>query len=159
MRTKLIRIASLICSVIILAVPARAFQQDSAPAEGQVLHILVNKSVVINNQAPVVRVLTSNPAAIEKVATSPTQIVVSGKGPGNSSLIIWDSHEHSQLLDVVVEPDISVLRAAIERSYPSQHITVETDGLRLILSGSVSSTRIVEDVVLRRPVGARQHDA
>src|ERR1051325_2036300 len=92
--TKPMRIASLIISVIMLAVPARAFQQNAAPPEGQVLHILVNKSVVINNQAPVMRVLTSNPAAIETVATSPTQIVVSGKAPGNSSLILWDSHEH-----------------------------------------------------------------
>jgi len=37
-----------------------ALQQGDAPAEGQVLHILVNKSVVINLQAPLKRVLTSN---------------------------------------------------------------------------------------------------
>jgi pilus assembly protein CpaC len=122
-------------------------QQQAAQPEGQVLHVLINKSVVINTQAPITRILTSNPNAIETVATSPTQVVVSGKAPGTSSLIIWDTPDHSQILDVVVEPDTTALRAAIERSYPGQQINVDTDGSRLILSGTVSSQKVIDDIV------------
>jgi pilus assembly protein CpaC len=122
-------------------------QQQAAQPEGQVLHVLINKSVVINTQAPITRILTSNPTAIETVATSPTQVVVSGKAPGTSSLIIWDTPDHSQILDVVVEPDTTALRAAIERSYPGQQINVDTDGSRLILSGTVSSQKVIDDIV------------
>ncbi|PYS32698.1 MAG: type II and III secretion system protein, partial [Acidobacteria bacterium] len=146
---RVIRIAALLCTLISAAAPLRAgFQQAAVtPAEGQVLHILVNKSVVINTQAPIIRILTSNPTVIETVATSPTQVVVSGKTPGTSSLIIWDMPDRSQILDVIVEPDIAGLRAAIERSYPGQQINVETDGARIILSGVVSSQKIIDDVV------------
>jgi pilus assembly protein CpaC len=101
---------------------------------------------VINTQTPITRILTSNPAAIEALATSTTQVVVSGKAPGTSSLIIWDTPDHSQILDVIVEPDISGLRAAVERGFPGQRINIDTDGTRILLSGTVSSQKIVDDV-------------
>src|SRR5438045_7404911 len=69
----------------------------AAQSEGQALHVFVGKSVVINVQAPVIRILSSNPAVIETLATSPTQIVVEGKTAGSSSLIFWDASGHSQM--------------------------------------------------------------
>ena len=51
------------------AIPARG------QSEGQALHVFVGKSVVINVQTPVTRILSSNPAVIDTLATSPTQIV------------------------------------------------------------------------------------
>jgi pilus assembly protein CpaC len=142
------RVAVFLCTLILGGRPLHGgAQQQAAQPEGQVLHILINKSVVINTQAPITRVLTSNPNAIETVATSPTQVVVSGKAAGTSSLIIWDTPDHSQILDVVVEPDTTALRAAIERSYPGQQINVDTDGARLVLSGTATSQKIIDDVV------------
>ena len=69
----------------------------AAQSEGQALHIFVGKSVVINLQSPVTRILSSNPAVIETLATSPTQVVVEGKAAGTSSLILWDISGHSQI--------------------------------------------------------------
>src|SRR5256885_8800992 len=88
----------------------------AAQSEGQALHVFVGKSVVINVQSPVIRILSSNPAVIETLATSPTQIVVEGKAAGASSLIFWDSTGHSQMLDVTVDVNISHLRTAIEQT-------------------------------------------
>lgn len=121
-------------------------QQETAPTEGQALHVLVGKSVVINVQSPMTRVLSSNPAAVETLATSPTQVVVEGKAAGNGSLILWDQSGHSQMLDVVVDVDVTGLRTAIERAYPNQHIEVQADGGRLILSGTVNDAHAVEDL-------------
>src|ERR1051325_2296663 len=73
------------------------------PAEGQTLHVLVGKSVVVNVSSPLTRVLSSNPNAIETMATSPTEVVVEGKAPGASSVILWDAAGHSQVLDVEVD--------------------------------------------------------
>jgi len=127
--------------------PAQAqTQQGTAPSEGQTLHVLVGKSVVVNVQAPLARVLSSNPAAVETIATSPTQVVVEGKSAGSSSLILWDQSGNSQMLDVVVDVDVTGLRSAIDRGYPNQHINVEADGGRLILSGVVSDSRAVDDL-------------
>lgn len=117
-----------------------------AQSEGQALHIFVGKSVVINLQTPVTRILSSNPAVIDTLATSPTQVVVEGKAPGASSLILWDTGGHSQMLDVTVDVNIAHLRTAIEQTYPGEQITVQSDGAHLILTGTVSDAKIAEEV-------------
>jgi len=133
-------IAALGTVLLLSTVPA------AAQSEGQALHVFVGKSVVINLQAPVIRILSSNPAVIDTLATSPTQIVVEGKSAGASSLILWDSTGHSQMLDVTVDVNISRLRTAIEQTYPGQQISVQSDGAHLLLTGAVSDAKIADDV-------------
>jgi pilus assembly protein CpaC len=130
--------------------------QQNVSSEGQALHILVGKSVVVNVQAPITRVLSSNPSVIETLATSPTEIVVEGRAAGSSSLILWDQSGRSQMLDVIVDVDVAGLRSAIERSYPDQHIDVQADGGRLILTGKVSDAKMVEDLTKMASVYSNQ---
>lgn len=120
--------------------------QTSVAPEGQILHIFTGKSVIINMQSRITRVLSSNPAIIETVPTMPTQVVVEAKAPGKSSLILWDESGHSQILDVVVDPDLSGLRAAIQHAYPDEQISVQADGSRLILTGNIPDARISEEI-------------
>jgi pilus assembly protein CpaC len=130
--------------------------QQNVSSEGQALHILVGKSVVVNVQAPITRVLSSNPSVIETLATSPTEIVVEGRAPGSSSLILWDQSGHSQMLDVIVDVDVAGLRGAIERTYPDQHIDVQADGGRLILTGRVRDPKMVEELTKMAAVYSNQ---
>jgi pilus assembly protein CpaC len=125
---------------------AGAPQTETRSAEGQTLHILVNKSVVINVPAPLQRVLASNPTVIDIVAISPTQVVVEGKAAGDSSVILWDESGQSQMLDVIVDLDVSGLRTAVEHAYPDQQIQVQADGGRLLLWGNVSDAHMVEEL-------------
>jgi pilus assembly protein CpaC len=119
---------------------------EQGALDGQVLHILVGKSVLVNVESPITRVLSSNPGVIGTLATSPRQVVVEGKTPGSSSLIVWDETGRSQMLDVVVDVDVAGLRTAIEHSYPNQHIDVESTGGRLVLSGTVTTPQIIDDL-------------
>jgi pilus assembly protein CpaC len=118
----------------------------TAQSEGQALHVFVGKSVVINLQSPVTRILSSNPSVIDTLATSPTQVVVEGKSAGSSSLILWDATGHSQMLDVTVDVNVSRLKTAIEQTYPGEQVNIQADGAHLILTGAVSDTKIVENV-------------
>jgi len=118
----------------------------AAQSEGQALHVFVGKSVVINLQSPVTRILSSNPAVIDTLATSPTQVVVEGKAAGSSSLILWDATGHSQMLDVTVDVNISHLRTMFEQTYPGQEINVQSDGAHLLLTGTVSDAKIADDI-------------
>ena len=135
--------------IFLLAIGGFAAAQDGATqgaVEGETVHVLVGKSVVINVQAPLTRVVSSNPTAVETLATSPTQVVVEGKAAGSSSLILWDASGHSQIMDVSVDLDIAGFRNAIQRSYPKEQLEVEADGGRLVLTGNASNARIVEDL-------------
>ena len=119
----------------------------TAQSEGQALHVFVGKSVVINLQAPVTRILSSNPAVIDTLATSPTQVVVEGKSAGSSSLILWDASGHSQMLDVTVDVNIARLRTAIDATYPGQKIEIQSDGAHLIFTGTVSDQKVADEVI------------
>src|SRR3989475_9029107 len=120
--------------------------QQNVSSEGQALHILVGKSVVVNVQAPITRVLSSNPSVIETLATSPTEIVVEGRAAGSSSLILWDQSGRSQMLDVIVDLDVTGLRNAITRAYPKGEVDVQADGGRLVLTGNVADSKAAEDL-------------
>jgi pilus assembly protein CpaC len=138
--------AVIVLSILLLATSLQATPEPADAQEGQTVHILVGKSIVINVQASMTRVLSSNPTTVETLAISPTQVVVEGKAVGASSLIMWDEAGHSQMLDVLVDADISGLRSAIEHAYPEDHIDVAADAGRVILSGTVSSAAIVDDL-------------
>lgn len=145
LRTRVIGTLSLLLAIL----PVRAQTQPqagTAPSEGQVLHILVGKSVVVNVQTPITRVLSSNPNVIETLATSPTEVVVEGKAAGNSSLILWDQTGRSQMLDVTVDLDVTSLRTAIQHSYPDQQVNVEADGSRIVLGGTLTDSHIAEEL-------------
>src|SRR6266852_472735 len=146
MNSKIVRLVCFLFAIGTFAVGQSAPQPSETPAERVTVHVLVCKSVVINVQAPLARVLSSNPAAVETMATSPTQVVVEGKAAGGSSLILWDESGRSQILDVVVDLDIAGLRGAIQRSYPQEQLDVEADAGRLVLTGTASNTHIVEDL-------------
>src|SRR5437764_78700 len=127
---------SLAAGVLLVCMQAAAQQpaapqvgsQKVEPTEGQTLHVLVGKSVVVNVSTPLTRVLSSNPTVIETLATSPTEVVLEGKTPGVSSVILWDNSGHSQVLDVEVDLDVTGLRTAIQRAYPNEHLEVGADG-------------------------------
>ncbi len=142
----IVRLCFLLAIGAVSAAGQNALPAAAPPAEGETVHVLVGKSVVINVQAPLTRILSSNPAAVETMATSPTQVVVEGKAAGESSLILWDESGRSQVLDVAVDLDIAGLRSAIQRSYPRENLEVEADAGRLVLTGTAPNAHVVEDL-------------
>ncbi len=122
-------------------------QETAAPPETQTLHVLAGKSVVINLEARLQRVLVSNPAVIQVVTTSPRQVVVSARGVGASSLILWDESGRSRLLDVLADLDVTALRDGIQMAFPSEPIQVQAEGDRLIVSGQASGQEVIDSVL------------
>jgi len=144
--SNLARTAFFLLVIGTLSVAGQTAPQSATPAEGETIHVLVGKSIVINVQTPLTRVLSSNPAAVETMATSPTQVVIEGKAAGASSLILWDESGRSQVFDVVTDVDIAGLKNVIQKTYPNEHLEVEADGGRLLLTGTASNQHIVEDL-------------
>ena len=135
----------LVWTLSLLFSGAKCFgQANLVSPEGQPLHILVGKSVVINLQARLKRILASNPAVIDALVTSPMQLVVEAKAAGKSSLILWDESGSSRMLDVYVDLDLTGLRSAIQRAYPYLPIQAQADESRIILSGTVDSQPTVD---------------
>ncbi len=144
--SKIARTAFFLLVIGTLSMAGQTAPQAAAPAEGETVHVLVGKSIVINVEKPLTRVLSSNPAAVETMATSPTQVVIEGKAAGASSLILWDESGRSEVFDVVTDVDIAGLRSAIQKTYPREQLDVEADGGRLLLTGTASNSHIAENL-------------
>jgi pilus assembly protein CpaC len=137
----------LVLAVLMMVGSVGSSAQEAPSVETQTLHVLAGRSVVINMEARLKRVLVSNPSAIDATVTSPSQLVVMAKAAGSSSLVLWDEEGRSRMLDVLVDLDVSGLRDSIQLAYPSEPIQVQADGERLIVSGTVSDQDVIDSVM------------
>ena len=129
--------------------PATATQQQAQTenfAGSQVLHILVGHSVVINTTARLRRVLVGNPAAVTTATTSPNEVVLTALAPGSSTVVLWRVDNQSRILEVFCDLDVAMLREAVARSFPGEQIDVEAEEGRVILTGTVSSPAVADQI-------------
>jgi pilus assembly protein CpaC len=126
--------------------PANQAEQAAPNPEGQTVHILVGRSVIVNTQARLRRVVVGNPAVVETVTTSPTQVVVTAKSAGSSSLLLFDESGTTRMLDVFGDVDVSALRDAIQHAYPETPIQIDSQEDKIVLTGSVPSAAAAEQI-------------
>jgi pilus assembly protein CpaC len=105
----------------------------------QSLHILVGQSIFIETPSRLKRVYVSNPAVVDSFTSSPSQIVVTAKVPGVSSLILWDETGQSQTYLVSSDMDVASLQKEMRQALPNDSISVEALQDRISLSGTVLS--------------------
>ena len=141
-----------------VAIPAPS-QSDSAQAgtpaslppqastETESVHILVGRSIIVTMQARLRKVYVSNPNVIESTTTSPTQVVITAKGPGSSSVVFWDEAGRSRMLEVSADVDIAGFRVALQQTYPNQPVEARAEEGRIVLSGTVTDKDVADTVV------------
>jgi len=92
------------------------------------------------------RMLTGNPAVIDAVLTSPTQVVVTAKEPGKSTLLLWDENNQDRIVDIACDVDVASLSEAIERTFPGSGVEVQASGDKVILVGTAPSKQVAEQI-------------
>jgi len=105
----------------------------------QSLHILVGQSIFITTLSRLKRVYVSDPQVVDSFTSSPRQIVVTGKAPGVSSLILWDQTGNSATYQVSSDVNVASLQREIREALPNDNILVEGQQDRVSLSGTVWS--------------------
>ncbi|MBI3949404.1 MAG: type II and III secretion system protein family protein [Acidobacteria bacterium] len=108
--------------------------------------LYVNQSSVIQFDQPLSRVSIAQPAMADATIISPTQLLLIGKAVGSSSLIAWSTVAPEQPVTFIVRvvAEIEPIVKQITTLFPSEQIRVEQVDGRVILSGTVSSQRIIE---------------
>jgi pilus assembly protein CpaC len=120
---------------------------SSTRSASQLMHLLVGRSIFIKSTTRLKRVYVSNPLAVDSLTSSPTQIVVTAKAPGVSSLILWDELGQSVTYLVFSDLDVTTLQREIREALPYDNIMVEAEQDRVSLSGTVMSDASSEAAV------------
>jgi pilus assembly protein CpaC len=110
--------------------------------EVQRLELGVGKSKVLDTPMPIKRASLANPEIADTVVLSPTQIYLTGKTVGVTSLTLWqDNGKMFATFDVVVSPDLTRLKENLYRTLPDeQGIQVTANHESITLAGTVSNT-------------------
>ena len=130
----------LLSGILSCAATAQAQTQAAQPTRAEEspndLFVTVGKSLIVNSELPIERVSVGFGDVAEATAVSPREVLVNGKAPGETSLIIWQQGGGKLFFDVTVQPStfgsrsrIETLRRELNAELPGQRIepTVEND--------------------------------
>lgn len=116
----------------------------------QSLPLGLGSSIVIDSATPFVRASVASPAIADTLILSPKQIYLTAKAVGATTLTLWRKNGTvSHVLEVLVTPDLTKLKAQIHQVFPGERNVEVTAGHdNITLSGKVSTaeqlTKIVE---------------
>ena len=121
------------------------------------LSVTVGKTVLVDCAQPIARVAIGLGDIAEAAAVSPTEIMVNGKTPGETSLIIWDIHGGRQFFNVTVRPmatlssdNLDAVRRELRTELPGQTIRVSFDNNNIFLRDRKSTRLNSSHVVTSR---------
>lgn len=137
------RLWTAIIIVVFALPPLRAQGGAGAPRE---LSLISGKSVVLDSPVEVIRASEADPDVVEAVGVSPTEVLLNGKKPGQTSVILWQKTGNRLFFDVTVKPrpgpeDLRVpaLEKQLENALPGRSVEFRIEGDTVFLHGTVEN--------------------
>jgi pilus assembly protein CpaC len=145
------------CAVFVIVCAASGQQADTTPAAPQPapasiqdsandLYVAVGKTVLVDTAKPIKRIAIGSAEIAETHAINRTEIMVSGKLVGETSLIIWDTLGNRQFFNVKVsgssaasEGSLEAVRRQLRTELPGQALKVSFDNNMIFLRGTVNN--------------------
>ena len=118
---------------------------------GEVLHITVGHSMVLRGENPVRRIYIENPSVLQSFTAGPSEVVLTAKTSGLSSLVLWDAAGQSSLYTVAADVDPDALRQSLQEAYPGSQIGVQGHEGRIYLTGTVPTQEVADGARSYRP--------
>src|SRR5271157_564520 len=123
-------------------------QPENIPGPAK-LTVTVGKSLIIDSPLNIQRVSVANGDLVEAVAVNPKEVLLNGKGAGETSLIVWQQNGNRLVYDLTVRMSparLEAVREQIAREYPDYAIDVTFDNDTAFLRGSVKDVITAERV-------------
>lgn len=124
------------------------------------LTVTVGKSLTIDSPLKIKRLSTANGTLVEAVAIGPKEVLINGKAPGETSLIIWQENDTRLMYDLTVRISpvrLNAVREQVARDFPDADINITFDNDTAFVRGTVkdvvSAGRVMDIVsTLGKPV-------
>ncbi len=123
----------------VLVVAQTVVAQTKAARE---IPLVTGKGELITFDGDVTRVVVSEPKVADAIVVSPHEVMINGRAPGTTTLIVWESGSAPQRWDIRVKNDTSEedkWRSDLRSLVPDSTVDVTANGETLVLSGSVKS--------------------
>ena len=114
-------------------------EQDNSANGSPALHLIVGRSLFVNVKDRLRRVYVSNPAVLDSLTATPSQLVITAKAAGTSSLVLWSENGESSMYTVLADLDVAGLRESLAQALPGDRVEVKAEQGKIYLSGVVGS--------------------
>jgi len=108
------------------------------------LRITVGKSIVIDYPGDIRQISTSNPEVVDASPVTTREILMSGKGLGSATMVVWSKADQRMFYNVTVELNLEPLRRMLTDTFPDEKIDVHSSRDSISLNGTVSSKEVAE---------------
>ncbi len=111
------------------------------------LAVTTGKSLVLDTPADLRRVAVSNGELAEAMAVTPREVLINGKSPGETTVILWLQDGSRALYDLMVRPNstrMEAVRRQLERELGGQDVTVDVESDTVFLRGTVKDLSSAE---------------
>jgi pilus assembly protein CpaC len=130
-------------SLLLIAAAVGTAPGVVAAQQGPVrLEVTIGKSQVVDLKDPFSRVSVTNPGVADVFTISPNQLLLNGKTPGVTSLIVFYP-DRTLFFDVVVQTDMALLVERLREIAPRDDIQVQAAQDAIIVRGTVSSEQMI----------------
>jgi pilus assembly protein CpaC len=138
-------------SGVLLAIGgALASAQESAGPASRDLFVTVGKSLVVESPVTIQRVSVGDLNKAEAIPVSPREVLVNGKAPGETSLIVWQQGGNRLLFDLRVRPStdrLDAVRRELQKEMPGQDVAMTLEDGNVYLRGTVKDMVSAERAV------------
>lgn len=107
--------------------------------------VTVGKAVLMNFAQPIQRIAVGSSEIAEATATSPLEVMLNGKAPGETSLIVWQRGGDRHFLTVKVRRSLfetnerlEAVRRELRKELPGEKVTVSLENGSVFLRGTVA---------------------
>ncbi len=119
--------------------PASQNEAAGPNAPGK-LTLTVGKSLIIDSPINIKRLSVANDDLVQAVAVDPKQVLINGKAPGETSLIVWQDNGSRLLYDLTVRMSsqrLDSVRQQLSREFPGENINVTYENDTAFVRGTV----------------------
>ena len=131
-----------------------AAPRPAIPLAPSLLTLTVSRGELMQFPDQASRVSVSDPAIADAVVVSLHEVVLNGKTPGNTTIMIWHG-ENVSTYEITVEPDLSVIQKQLRLTFPQEQITVSSSKDAILLTGAVSQVEIAKQAAAIAAVHAK----
>ena len=119
-------------------------EEQAAPS---LINITFGKSKVLDSTETIQRVSVTDTKVADVVIISPHQVLINGKRPGMTSLIIWKEDGTHNVFDLWITPNVELVRDRLGALLPDEDIEVDADLDKIVLSGEVHDIESMERII------------
>src|ERR1051325_10762683 len=84
-----------------------AASQTAAPSNAHDIPLVEGRGELLRFQNDITRVVVSEPKVADAVVVSPREVMVNAKGPGRTTLVVWEAGAEPARYEVAVTKDMS----------------------------------------------------